>query len=290
MGAAVSDELRAGLGLGRIPFIALGVVLALFLLVPLMVVVPTSWTSGELLEFPPVGFSLRWYERVFQDPTWTDPFKTSLSISFRASLVATVMGTAAALGMRRIIGGRRGRMMRSVFILPLAIPYVAYALGVYNIFDKLYLQALDSTLPLVMAQAVIAFPLVYVVVAGALSGVDPRLGRAAATLGARWPTIVWKVELPLIRTAIIGGWLFAFALCFDEAVLAIFLAPLTDVTLAQQLFRSTSESIEPTLSAVSTLITLAAILVLGVASLLIARTQARRRSPLIDASAQEGAV
>jgi putative spermidine/putrescine transport system permease protein len=267
----MKGELRAGLGLGRIPFIVLGLLLAFFLLVPMLVVVPTSWTSGELLEFPPVGFSTQWYERVFEDPTWTDPFKTSVNIALKASLLATVMGTAAALGMRRLAANRSVRFMRSAFILPLAIPYVSYALGIYNVFDKVSFESLDTTMPLILAQSVIAFPLVYVVVAGALSSVDPRLGRAAATLGARWPTIVWKIELPLIRTAIVGGWLFAFTTCFDEAVLAIFLAPVTDVTLAQQLFRSASESIEPTLSAVSSLITLAAILVLGVASLLVRR-------------------
>jgi putative spermidine/putrescine transport system permease protein len=267
----MTGELRAGLGLGRIPFVVAGVLLALFLLLPMIVVVPTSWTSGALIEFPPKGFSTQWYEGVFDDPTWTDPFKTSIAIAIRVSFLATIMGTAAALGMRRLTAGRSARFMRSVFILPLAIPYVSYALGIYNVFDRVKVEWLDTTYPLILAQSLITFPLVYVVVAGALSGVDPRLARAASTLGARWPTIVWKVELPLIRTAVIGGWLFAFATSFDEAVLAIFLAPVDQTTLAQQLYRSASESIEPTLSAVSTLITLAAILVLGIASLLVRR-------------------
>ena len=275
----MTGELRTGLGLGRIPFVVGGVLLALFLLLPLMVVVPTSWTSGALIEFPPKGFSTQWYSQVFHDPTWTDPFKTSIGIALRVSLLSTVMGTAAALGMRRLTARRSARFMRSVFILPLAIPYVSYALGIYNIFDKVHIAWLDTTYPLIMAQSVITFPLVYVVVAGALSGVDPRLGRAAATLGARWPRIVWKVELPLIRTAVIGGWLFAFATSFDEAVLAIFLAPVDQTTLAQQLYRSASESIEPTLSAVSTLITLAAIIVLGIGSLLVSRGARRNQMP-----------
>jgi putative spermidine/putrescine transport system permease protein len=276
----MTGELRAGLGLGRIPFVVLGVLLAVFLLLPMLVVIPTSWTSGALIEFPPVGFSTQWYEGVFDDPTWTDPFKTSLGIALRVSILATIMGTAAALGMRRLTAGRSARFMRSMFILPLAIPYVSYALGMYNIFDKVRVEWLDTTLPLILAQSVITFPLVYLVVAGALSGVDPRFGRAAATLGARWPTIVWKIELPLIRTAVIGGWLFAFATSFDEAVLAIFLAPIEQTTLAQQLYRSAAESIEPTLSAVSTLVTMAAILVLGIASLLVRRGSAAPVKPL----------
>jgi putative spermidine/putrescine transport system permease protein len=278
----VTGELRAGLGWGRLPFIAAGILLALFLLLPMIVVVPTSWTSGALIEFPPDGFSTQWYDQVFQDPTWTEPFKTSIGIALRVSVLATIMGTAAALGMRRLTAGRSARFMRSVFILPLAIPYVSYALGIYNVFDKVHVQWLDTTTPLILAQSVITFPLVYIVVAGALSGVDPRLGRAAATLGARWPRIVWKVELPLIRTAVLGGWLFAFATSFDEAVLAIFLAPVDQTTLAQQLYRSASESIEPTLSAVSTLITMAAILVLGLGSLLVTRGARRNQMPPTD--------
>lgn len=274
----MNTELRAGLGLGRIPFVVLGILLALFLLLPMLVVVPTSWTSGALIEFPPVGFSTQWYEGVFDDPTWTDAFKTSVGIAIRTSILATILGTAAALGMRRLTAKRSKRFMRSAFILPLAIPYIAYALGIYNIVDRIAVSMLDTTTPLIISHAVITFPLVYVVVAGALSGMDPRLGRAAATLGARWPTIVWKIELPLIRTAIIGGWLLAFVTSFDEAVLAIFLSPVEQTTLAQQLYRSASESIEPTLSAVSTLITLAAIVVLGLATLLLRAAPARTRA------------
>jgi ABC-type spermidine/putrescine transport system permease subunit II len=96
-------------------------------------------------------------------------------------------------------------------------------------------------------------------------------------MGARWPTILWRIELPLIKTAIIGGWVFAFATCFDEATLAIFLSPVDQTTLAQQLYREASESIAPTLSAVSTMITMLAILVLGIGSLIMGRGTAARR-------------
>jgi putative spermidine/putrescine transport system permease protein len=261
------SDLRTGLGLSRIPFIALGVLLGIFLLIPLIIVIPTSWTAGQLLEFPPKGFSTQWYSQVFADSTWTDPLKVSLKISLVASIMASVFGTAAALGMRRVAAGRSGALINSLFILPLAIPYIAYALGVYDAFLHLPSGLSDTILPLVLSQATIAFPLVYVVVAGALSNVDPRLANAASTMGARWPTIVWKIEIPLVRGAIIGGFIFAFALCFDEATLALFLSPVTQVTLAQELYRQAAESIAPTLSAVSTMITLLAILILGLGSI-----------------------
>jgi putative spermidine/putrescine transport system permease protein len=262
------SDLRTGLGLSRIPFIVLGVVLGVFLLLPLIIVVPTSWTAGQLLEFPPKGFSTQWYSQVFADSTWTDPLKVSLKMSLIASVIASILGTAAALGMRRITAGRSGALINSLFILPLAIPYISYALGIYDLFLKLPAGWSEGLLPLILSQATIAFPLVYVVVAGALANVDPRLANAASTMGARWPTIVWKIEMPLIRGAIIGGFVFAFALIFDEATLAIFLSPVTQVTLAQELYRQAAESIAPTLSAVSTMITLLAILILGVGSLI----------------------
>jgi putative spermidine/putrescine transport system permease protein len=272
-------DLRASLGLGRFPLLVLGVLVAVFLVVPLLIIIPTSWTSGAFLEFPPKGFSTQWYEQVFQDPKWIDPIKVSLRVSLFASLLATVMGTCAALGLRRVTRGRGVRFARSLFILPLALPYVSYALGMYTMFNHLPSSLASSVLPLILAQATITFPLVYVVVSGALANVDPNLSRAASTMGARWPTIAFRVELPLIRASVIGGWVFAFATCFDEATLAIFLSPVTDTTLAQQLYRSASESIEPTLSAVSTVVTLAALLVLGLGSLFINRFGAARRRP-----------
>jgi putative spermidine/putrescine transport system permease protein len=270
----MNTDLRQSLGSGRLPFIVLGVVLGLFMLLPMAIVVPTSWTAGQLLEFPPKGFSLQWYDDALSDTTWTDAFWVSVRVSLQGSILATLLGTATALGMRRLAHGRSVRVMRSLFILPLALPYVSYALGMYQMFLRLPGALGDTIFPLVLAQATVTFPLVYVVVAGALATVDPRLAHAAATLGARWPTILWKIELPLIRVAILGAWVFAFAVCFDEATLAIFLSPVTQVTLAQQLYREAAESIAPTLSAVSTMITMLAILVLGIGSLIMRRVSA----------------
>jgi ABC-type spermidine/putrescine transport system permease subunit II len=179
--------------------------------------------------------------------------------------------------MRRVTAGRSGALINSLFILPLAIPYISYALGISTMFRHLPDGLSSGLLPLILSQSTIAFPLVYVVVAGALANVDPRLGDAASTMGARWPTIVWKIEIPLVRPAIIGGFIFAFALIFDEATLALFLSPVTDVTLAQELYIQAHESIAPTLSAVSTMITLLAILILAIGSIIM-RVSSRRGS------------
>jgi putative spermidine/putrescine transport system permease protein len=263
----MNQELKFGLGISRGAFIVLGVLLGIFLILPLLIIVPTSWTAGQLVEFPPHGFSFQWYEQALEDPLWTESFWVSIRVAFFGSIIATVLGTGIALGMRRVVRGRGTRVAQSLFILPLAIPYVSYALGLYQLVNVLPASLNETLIPLILAESVIAMPLVYVVIAGALANVDPRLGRAASTMGARWPTILWRIDLPLIKMALIAGFIFAFATIFDEATLALFLAPVTDVTLAQQLYRSASESIAPTLSAVSTMITLLAILVLGIGTL-----------------------
>lgn len=264
----MNQELKLGLGISRGAFVVLGILLGIFLILPLLVVVPTSWTAGQLVEFPPQGFSLQWYEQVLETPMWTEAFVVSLQVAFFGSIIATILGTAIALGMRRLVRGRGTRVAQSLFILPLAIPYVSYALGLYQLVTKLP-EALNETLiPLILAESVIAMPLVYVVVAGALANVDPKLGRAASTMGARWPTILWRIDLPLVKLGVVAAFIFAFATIFDEATLALFLAPVTEVTLAQQLYRSAAESIAPTLSAVSTMITLLAIIVLGVGTII----------------------
>ncbi len=263
----MNEELKLGLGISRAAFVVLGILLGIFLILPLLVIIPTSWTAGQLVEFPPHGFSFQWYEQVLENSIWTESFWVSVRVAFFGSVIATVLGTAIALGMRRLVRGRGTRVAQSLFILPLAIPYVSYALGLYQLVTKLPSGLDETLLPLILAESVIAMPLVYVVIAGALTNVDPRLGRAASTMGARWPTILWRIDLPLIKMALIAGFIFAFATIFDEATVALFLAPVTDVTLAQELYRSANESIAPTLSAVSTMITLLAILVLGIGTL-----------------------
>jgi putative spermidine/putrescine transport system permease protein len=263
----MNQELKLGLGYSKAAFWALGILLGIFLILPLLVIVPTSWNAGQLVEIPPHGFSLQWYEQAFENSQWTEAFWVSVRVAFFGSIIATILGTATALGMRRLVRGRGTRVAQSLFILPLAIPYVSYALGLYQLVNVLPSGLNETLIPLILAESVIAMPLVYVVVAGALANVDPRLGRAASTMGARWPTILWRIDLPLVKIGIIAGFIFSFATIFDEATLALFLAPVTDITLAQQLYRSAAETVTPTLSAVSTMITLLAILVLGLGTL-----------------------
>jgi putative spermidine/putrescine transport system permease protein len=255
------DALRSALGRLRWGLVGVGLLVALFMLIPILVIIPTSFTAGEFLGFPPEGLSLRWYQEIYEDPTWREVFWTSMQTAAIASVIATVAGTLAALGLRRV--GRGERLIRSVFIAPIILPTVVFALGLYNLFDAM--RQVGATWPIILGQSVLATPIVFVAVSAGLAQVDPALSRTAASLGAKWPTIVWRVELPLLRGNIVAAALFAFAFSFDEVVISYFLNGPDNTTLPVELFVSTRDSLSPAIAAASTVVMLIALLLVAAA-------------------------
>ncbi|MEU9823054.1 ABC transporter permease [Pseudonocardia alni] len=253
-------RLRAVFRSGRaVPGIAGGVV-AGFLMLPILVILPTAFTTGNFIGMPKDGVSLQWFARLVDDPAWLSAFLLSVRIAGTAALLATVLGTAASLGLTRL---RRGsEPLRALMIAPLIVPYVVYALGLADVVERLAV-ALDSTWPIVVGQAVLAFPLVFVVVSAGLSRVDPAQPRAAESLGARWPTVVRRIELPAIRVHVVVAAVFAFAFCFDQVEVALFLSTPSSTTLPVLIFSTAREAASPVIGAAS-------IVVIAVAALLAA--------------------
>lgn len=256
----------------RVANVAIGVLVACFLLLPIVIILPTAFTKGDFIELPSDGLSLRWFREIVTDPAWTSALLLSFRIAFVAALVATTLGTIAALGVRRLKLGRGA--FSAVMISPLVLPYVVYALGLFDLVDRLAI-AVESTWPIVVGQAVLAFPIVFVAVSAGLAGVDPTLPRAAESLGARWHAVVWRVELPAIRTSIAAAGVFSFAFCFDQVEVALFLASPTSTTLPVQIFSSAREEISPAIGAASTIVMAVAFLLAALFVLLLVR--ARRR-------------
>lgn len=267
------SALAQALGRWRGGFATVSVLAALFLLLPILVILPISFTSASFLTWPPEGFSLRWYERILQSPVWTDAFWYSVRIALFGAIVATVGGTAAALGVRRLTSGRAS-WLRTAFVAPVVLPYIVYGLGLFNLFDSL--RVIGSSWPIVVGQAVLAFPVVFVAVSAALAQVGSPLSRAASSLGARWPTIVWRIELPMIRLTIAAAFIFAFAFCFDEVLVAIFLAGPEAPTFPLQIYTSARESASPEIAAASTLVMAMALLSFAFSGLLLRRTSRRQ--------------
>ena len=239
-------------------WIACGLVLA-FLLLPLLVIVPMSFTSGNLLVFPLPGLSLRWYDEVLSSGAWQDAAENSLFIGVFATLLTLLVGVPAAIGLSGP-SFRGKRIVVALILSPMIVPIVITAVGMYFFFVAIGLAG--TYLGIILAHAVLGVPFVVVTVTATLSAFDWNLMRAAASLGAPPLTAFRRVMLPIISPGVASGALFAFATSFDEIVVALFLAAPDQRTLPRQIFSGVREYVSPAIAAVATLLVLLAALLL----------------------------
>ncbi len=223
----------------------------LFLIVPVLVIVPLSFNSGSFLVYPLQGFSLRWYEALFTSADWMRSLKNSMLIAPAATFLAVVLGTLAAVGLTR--AEFRGKaLLMTVLISPMVVPVVIIGVASYLFFAPLGMG--NSYLSLILVHAVLGVPFVIVTVSATLQGFNYNLVRAAASLGASPLTAFFRVTLPLIAPGVISGALFAFATSFDEVVVTLFLAGPEQITLPRQMFSGIRENLSPTIAAAATLL------------------------------------
>ncbi|KGF62884.1 ABC transporter permease [Pseudomonas lutea] len=250
----------------------------IFLVVPILVIVPLSFNEGSFLSYPLSGFSLRWYEEFLGSQEWMRALRNSLIIAPAATLLATALGTLAAVGLAR--GEFRGKgLVTAVLISPMIAPLVIVAVALYFFFAQMNL--LNSYLGLVLAHAVLGVPFVVITVSATLQGYDRNLSRAAASLGAPPFFAFRKVMLPLIAPGVISGGLFAFATSFDEVVVTLFLASPAQRTLPMQMFGGIRENLNPTIAAAATLMIGASALLLLLMEWLRRRNEKLRGSSAI---------
>jgi putative spermidine/putrescine transport system permease protein len=266
--------------LARGGLIAFTALVMAFLVTPMFVIVPLSFTSGAILVYPLPGWSTRWYVDFFDNPLWTQAVRNSLMIGIATMLLATGLGTAAALGLTL----SRSRLKPVIFALlvsPIVVPIVITAVAVFYFFSAL---GIAGTLGgMILGHTMIATPFVVITVSATLQGFDRNLARAAASLGAPPALVLRRVILPLIWPGLMSGALFAFATSFDELVMALFLASPELRTLPRQIFSGVSESISPTIAAA------AVVLVLVSTGLMLAVELLRRRAERMTRSAPEAA-
>lgn len=248
----------------------------LFLIVPILVIVPLSFNSSAFLSYPLSGFSLRWYQTFFSSQEWIGALGNSLLIAPLATLLATVLGVLAAMGLVR--GEFRGKgLVMAILISPMVAPVVIIAVGMFFFFAKLSL--LNSYIGLVLAHALLGVPFVVITVIAVLKNYDTSLSRAAASLGASPLLTFRKVTLPLIAPGVFSGALFAFATSFDEVVVTLFLASPRQRTLPIQMFAGIRENLDPTIAAAATLMIGASLILLIVMEVLRRRGEKMRHSP-----------
>jgi putative spermidine/putrescine transport system permease protein len=223
----------------------------LFLVAPILIIVPLSFSSGSFLYYPLPGVSLRWYQDFFSSTFWLPSVWNSLIVGISTTMLATLLGTLAALGLwRTSFAGQR--LILALIIAPMVVPVVIVAVGVYFAFAPVGLT--DGYGGLILAHTTLAAPFVVVTVLATLSGFDRTLLRAAASLGARPLTTFRRVTLPLILPGVASGAVFAFATSFDEVVVALLIAGPGQRTLPRQMFAGINDNISLTITAAATML------------------------------------
>ena len=290
-------------------YLVICVAIFIFLVAPILVVLPLSFNvepyftfTEKMLSFDPRGYSMRWYDSLLTDgmlapeiareggwwsdlwknSTWVKAAKNSLIIGFWATILATSLGTLAALGLSRPEMPYR-RVIMAVLISPMIVPIIIIATGLYFFYSSpcgligLDCGRLTATYPgIIMAHATLGIPFVIITVTATLSGFDQSLIRASASLGANPRTTFFKVILPLILPGVISGALFAFVTSFDEVVAVLFIAGPEQQTIPRQMWNGIREAISPAILAVATILVIFSITLLATVELLRRRSERLR--------------
>lgn len=257
----------------RLLWLHLGLVLV-FLLAPIVAIAPLSFSSGSFLQYPLPGLSLRWYQDFFTSPFWLPALGNSVIVAVAATLLATALGTLAAVGLWLAPFPGRG-MVTAALLAPMVVPIIVVAVGVYFAFAAVGLA--NTRLGLILAHTALGAPFVVVTVQATLAGFDRTLVRAAASLGAPPWTVFRRVMLPLVVPGVASGALFAFATSFDEVVVAFFLAGPEQRTLPRQMFAGINENISLTIAAAATMLVLLSVALMAAVEYLRRRGERLRR-------------
>jgi putative spermidine/putrescine transport system permease protein len=236
-----------------------GVLVLLFLVAPVLAVIPMSFSSSSVLELLPSRPGLSQYRRFFESADWMHALSISVQVAFGTMLLATVVGVLAALGLARLAPRARS-VLEALLILPRIVPTIVFAVAAYSLYLKLGL--VGSVTGLVLAHSVLATPFVVVFVGSALRGVDASLAEASRSLGAGSVVTFFRVVFPQIRLAVAGSALFAFNVSFDEVVVTLFISGIETKTLPVKVWDAIQYEITPILPAISSLVVLTTLLLL----------------------------
>ncbi len=251
-----------------------------FLLAPIFVMIPLSFNAQpffsftrEMVTLNPEGYSLRWYRDFLSSDSWMRSIRNSFIIGIAATVLATTLGTIAALGLSRSEMPFKGAIM-AILISPMIVPLIISAAGMFFFFSQVGISG--TYLGVILAHAALGTPFVIITVTATLVGFDQSLIRAAASLGASPSRTFFKITMPLILPGVISGALFAFITSFDEIVIVLFVAGPGQRTIPREMWSGIREDISPTILAVATLMVILSVLLLVVIELLRRRSERLR--------------
>jgi putative spermidine/putrescine transport system permease protein len=246
--------------LGRPLLIGVALGIGLYLLLPSLIIVPMALTKGQLIQFPPEWISVHAFTDYFQDEQWIASTLVSLKVAALATVIACLAGSSAAIALQ----GRsfRGKaIVVGVILAPIVVPLIVLALADYLFFVQL--RFISVWMKIGLAHSLLVTPYVFVTVQASLAGLDPALARSARSLGAKPVSVLRHVTWPAIRPGVLAGAIFAFAVSFDEVVIALFLQSPEATTLPVRMFTSIQYDLTPKIAAIATLL-------LGLAALALA--------------------
>ncbi len=292
-----------------------------FLIAPILIVIPLSFNiepyfsfTQKMLSFDPAGYSLRWYDallslgvnapedalrngswwnQVWNESTWVRAARNSIWIGFWSTILATVLGTTAALGLARPEMPYR-RIIMAILISPMIVPIIIIATGLFFAYSSACIAPTNplgallspflspkgclanTHLGIILAHATLGIPFVIITVTATLTGFDQSLIRASASLGASPSTTFFKVIMPLILPGVISGALFAFVTSFDEVVAVLFIAGPDQQTIPRQMWNGIREAISPAILSVATILVIVSIGLLSAVEMLRRRSERLR--------------
>ncbi|NUB43873.1 ABC transporter permease [Fertoebacter nigrum] len=286
--------------LWRYTYLLICTAIFIFLIAPILIVIPLSFNAEpyftfteKMLAFDPEGYSLRWYDilltfgmaapeaardgawwaDVWENATWVQVAKNSAIVGVFSTLLATVLGTIAALGLSRPEMPYR-RAIMAVLISPMIVPIIITATGLFFFYSSTGLSG--SYAGVVLAHATLGIPFVIITVTATLIGFDRSLSRAAASLGASPTTSFFKITMPLIMPGVVSGALFAFVTSFDEVVVVLFVAAHDQQTIPRQMWNGIREQISPAILSVATILVVISIALLAMVEILRRRSEKLR--------------
>ena len=241
MSASLSDRMLRGVGALVVAFIVL----------PVVVVIPLSFSDAQYLAFPPPAYSVRWYREVLASDAWLRAGITSLQVALATMVAATGLGTLAALGLVR--HRFPGRALMSAFLVsPMVVPFIITGIALYFALGRV---GLAGTVPgLIIAHTVLALPRAAVVMTSVLRRADVLLEHAAMTLGARPAAAFFLVTVPLVLPGIVAAAVITFLASFDEIIVTLFVGGPHATTLPKRMWDSLLNDLTPGLAVVSTVL------------------------------------
>jgi putative spermidine/putrescine transport system permease protein len=279
-----------------------------FLIAPILIVIPLSFNAEpfftftpKMLALDPEGYSLRWYDLIltfgmqapelvrdgswwadtWNNSAWIKAAKNSVIIGFFATILATVLGTVAALGLSRPEMPYR-RTIMAILISPMIVPIIITATGLFFFYSSISIAKWElfgwqiPYLGIILAHATLGIPFVIITVTATLVGFDHSLTRAAASLGANPRTTFFKITMPLILPGVISGALFAFVTSFDEVVAVLFIGGFNEQTIPRQMWNGIREQISPAILSVATILVVFSIFLLATVEILRRRSERLR--------------